>query len=194
MRDDAEESQPIEPLILKKERGVTFFLLQHEHEKAARIHMLRARYRRMHNRLLNNAIESDRRLGLDRGRCGHWRERLREHLVDLLAQRFHLHSTGREQRARLRLVGNCTQQMLETNRIVAAVGRKSECALDCLQRFGGERDWGFAHVCPIKTPWLPGLVPLSPAAGIRAARPAAGWTSPLFRLHRAYRCRPAPSR
>ena len=60
MRDHPQKRQPIQPLILKEKRGVAFLFLHDEDEKAAGVDMLRARHRRMDDRLLDDAIESDR--------------------------------------------------------------------------------------------------------------------------------------
>ena len=53
-----------------------------------------------------------------------------EHVVQLPAERVQIHAAGREDAARLRLLGDRQQQVLEADRVVAAVGRQPERALD----------------------------------------------------------------
>ena len=173
VRDHPQQRQSIEPLVLQEERGVAFLLLQHEDEQAAGVDLLRARHRRVHDGLLDDAIESDRRLGLDRTGSRNRRECLRQHFVDLLAQRVEIDAAGREQPARLRLVGDRAQQMLEADGVVAAVGRQAERALNRLERFRRKGNWRFAHMAMTLCP--PVQVPSSPAAGTRAPQRAASW-------------------
>ena len=68
VRDDAQQRQPIDALRAQEVRGVALLLLQHEHEQAAAVDLLGARHRGVHHGLLDDAIEAERRLGLDRRR------------------------------------------------------------------------------------------------------------------------------
>ena len=145
MRDDAQQRQAIEPLVLQEERRVAFLFLQDEDEQASGVDMLRARHRRVNDRLLNHAIEGDGRLRFDRRGRGDRRERLGEHFVHLLAQRIEVDAACRKQRACLRLVGDRAQQVLEADGVVPAIGGEPERPLDRLERLGRERDWGFTH-------------------------------------------------
>ena len=173
VRDHPQERQSIEPLALQEERGVAFLLLQHEDEQASAINLLCARHRRMHDGLLDDAIESDGRLGLDR--TGSWNrcERLGQHFVDLLAKRIEVDAARRQQPPRLRFVGERAQQMLEADGVVPPVACQAKGALNGLEGFRRKGNWRLAHMAMTLCPRV--QVPSSPAAGTRVLQRAASW-------------------
>ena len=123
VRDHAQQRQPIDALLAQEVRGVAVLFLQQEHEQRAAVDLLRARRRGVHHRALDDAIEADRRFGLDGLLARHRRERALEHLVEIAAER----RRGRRGSASgaARACGSSmqrVQQVLEADEIVPAIG------------------------------------------------------------------------
>ena len=145
VRDDAKQRQPVDALAAQEVGGVALFLLQHEHQQAARVHVLGAGHRRMDDRLLDDPIEARRRLRLRRVRRRNRREGFRQHLVHLPPERFEIDAAHRQHVAAVLFVGNRAQQVLERHGVVTPLGGQAEGALDRLERFGRERDRRLCH-------------------------------------------------
>ena len=69
-----------------------------------------------------------------------------EHLVEIASAAAARSTRQRAQDlARLRILDQRVQQVLEADEIVAAIGRDAERAADALERVGGERNGRAAH-------------------------------------------------
>ena len=66
---DAQQRQPIDALLAQEVRGVALLFLQQEHQQRAALDLLRARRCGVHDRALDDAIEAERRFGLDGLAC-----------------------------------------------------------------------------------------------------------------------------
>ena len=142
MGDDAQQREPIDALTAKEIRRVALLLLQDENEQTAGVDMLGARDRGVHHRLLNHAIEAERRLGFHGGRRGDGRKRLLERVMQLAQQRLQVDAARDHQNAaRGWLVDNRQQQMLEPD-IVTTLGGKPKCPLNRLERLGANGTGG----------------------------------------------------
>ena len=150
MRQHAKQEQTLDALRAQEVRSVTVFLLKQEHEQASALDVLRARRDGVHHRLLNDAVESQRRLRLDDGRCGDRSERLGEDIGQLATEYVQLGTTRREHTPRLWLVGDGQQQVLEPNLFVSTVGGDAEGALDGFQRLGRKRHGCLTHVLVLR--------------------------------------------
>src|SRR6185503_9998679 len=64
VRDHAKEQQTLDALRSQEVGGVAVVLLQQKDEQAAGVYLLRARDRRVHHRLLNDSVETNRWFGL----------------------------------------------------------------------------------------------------------------------------------
>jgi hypothetical protein len=65
VRDDPQQRQSLDPVVAQEEGGMALLLLQDEHDEAAAVDVLGARHGGVDDRLLNDSIESERRLRLD---------------------------------------------------------------------------------------------------------------------------------
>jgi hypothetical protein len=146
MRNHAKQRQPVHALPPQEVGGVAFLLLEDEDEQAAAVHVLRARHRGVHHRLLDHAVEAERRLRLDGGGGRHGRKCLEQHLVELRLEEIDMRAAGGQDAPRLRLLGNREQQVLQPDGIVAPVGRQAERPLDRLDRLGSEGYGTLTHV------------------------------------------------
>ena len=154
VREHAQQKQTFDTLRSQEVRGVTVLFLEKEDEQASALDVLRARRDGVHHRLLNHAVESERRLRLDDGRRGDWSERLREHVGQLAAEDVEVSATGCQHAPRLRLVGDRQQQVLEPDLLMTTIGGHAKGALNRLQRFRRERHWCLTHVLVLRlAPW-----------------------------------------
>ena len=145
VRDDPQQRETSDSVPSQEVRRVALFLLKHEDQETPRIHMLGTRDRSVHDSLLNDTIEANRRFGLGGGRRRHRREGLGQHFVHLPSQHVEIHATHRQHLPPVRFIGDGAQQVLERHRVVAVLGRQAEGTLDRLQRFGRERNRRLRH-------------------------------------------------
>ena len=147
VRDRAQQRQPIDALLAQEVRGVALFLLQQEHQQRAALDLLRARRCGVDDRALDDAIEAERRFGLDRLAAGHRREGAFEHFLEIaLRSVSRLTRHARQDVARLRILDQRVQHVLEADEVVTAIGGDAKRAADALERVGGERNRCAAHV------------------------------------------------
>ena len=177
--------QPVDALSAQEVRRVALLLLQHEHEQAAGVHVLRARHRGVHHRLLNHAVEAERRLRLHLAGPG-------TGVNALASTSFSCRrsvSTSAPQLARIRRACGSS---------VAASSRCSSPTVSCRARWPGGTPAESSPAFPARTERcltharVP--APSSPAAGTRAPRPSAAWSSASFRRRHVYRRPRRPAR
>ena len=137
--------EPIDALLAQEVRGVALLFLQQEHQQRAALHLLRARRGGMHHGALDDAIEAERRFGLDGFLAGHRREGAIEHLFEIGLERREVDAAARQDVARLRILDQRVQHVLEADEIVAAIRRDAKRAADAFERIGCERNGGAAH-------------------------------------------------
>ena len=92
---------------------MALLLLEQEDEETSRVHMRRARDRTVDDRLLDYAVQADRRFRLGDLWRRHRSEGLGQHLVHLLSQQVDVHAAHRQHLLSVRFIGNGPQQVLE---------------------------------------------------------------------------------
>src|SRR5262245_60880897 len=121
------------------------FFLQQEHQQRAAVNLLRARGRGVHDRPLDNAVEADRRFGLDGFFAGNRRERLAQDLVKVAAQLRQIDTAAAEQLTGLRILDERVQEVFEADEIMAAISGQPERPPDAFKGLGGKGNGGTTH-------------------------------------------------
>jgi hypothetical protein len=94
----------------------------------------------VHHRLLNDAVETNRRLGLHLVGTRHRLERLAQHLGDLSAERVNVRAATHQNAPRLRLVRGREEEVLEPDCVMPPLGGETDRAVNRLERFRRERN------------------------------------------------------
>ena len=145
VRNRAEQREAIQALLAQEVGGVALLFLQQEHQQGAAFDLLGARRGGVHDGALDDAVEAERRFRLHRLASGHGREGAIEHFLEVGPQHRQVDAAARQDLARLRILDQGVQHVLEADEVVAAIGGDAERAPDAFERVGGKRHRRAAH-------------------------------------------------
>ena len=146
VREHPQQQQPLDTLRAQEVRGVAVLFLQEKDQQASTLDVFRARRHGVHHRLLNHAVEAERRLRFDDRRRRYRSECAGKHVRQLPAQHVEVRTTVRQHAPRLRLVRDRKEQVLEPDLLMTTVGCHAEGSLDRLERLGRKRHRCLTHV------------------------------------------------
>ena len=129
-------------LLAQEVRRVAVVFLQQEHEQRAALHLLRARRGGVHDGAFDDAIEAERRFGLDGFLPGTGVNAWSSTSSRSVAQRRQVDAAARQDLARLRIFDQRVQQVLEADEIVTAIRRRRGTRGGCSRAFRGRTERG----------------------------------------------------